>query len=474
MEVDEIETMGLGDAHEPWDPVDFNDPSVIAELALLDQLWSKSEAKPKDVQGALPEASGSTPVRLKRGERNDRAFDDKRKALTTKAAAVVKGLIAEILAYEQQNGTRQRRRKVEDLKLFKKAVEAVACDVAHRGLSQAGRNARVRLSLCESGPARNKQGQALFDAVYRLADLGYLKFDKGFRLPNDWRLSTMWATDKLMGLGLALTDLTSTAKFPLVRLRDEAKDSQRFPMTPQIAQWEANQQRINDALTANLTMEPGAAGIEDHVGNCLDASRIRLYRVFHDSSWDKGGRQYGGWWMTINKATRLEAMRIAGKRLAEVDYCQLFPTMLYGLAGLKLEGDAYTIPGLEDSRSGVKVMLNSMLNAARPLKQWPDGRLAGKFKGSGLSCMGVANRILEHHQAIADRFYTGYGVHLMRYESDIVIEAQLRLLHQGIVSAPCHDSLLVSMEYVEETQRVMLEVFEERMGFPARVDVSYP
>ena len=103
-----------------------------------------------------------------------------------------------------------------------------------------------------------------------------------------------------------------------------------------------------------------------------DYAPIRLHRqnirrIFNSTSFDTGGRFYGGWWQNIPSAYR-GLITIDGKRTAEFDYGRLHPTMLYAKKGLTLSEDAYDI-GVgkgDEHREVIKQLFNAMVQMKEP------------------------------------------------------------------------------------------------------------
>ena len=81
--------------------------------------------------------------------------------------------------------------------------------------------------------------------------------------------------------------------------------------------------------------------------------------------------------------------------------------------------------------------------------------------------------IAEHHAPIADCFYTGVGMELMFEESEVMVALLLRLKAEGVVALPLHDGILVPCDRVEAAEVAMREVFRERTGLEAVVEVAH-
>jgi hypothetical protein len=130
-------------------------------------------------------------------------------------------------------------------------------------------------------------------------------------------------------------------------------------------------QRINRWLAEADIVFEGMVGSRDRVVNNTD--RL-LRRYFNNGSFEEGGRLFGGFWMQMKKRDRYEGIRIDGDEVISLDYGQMTPRLLYGHAGVTPPTeDAYTLPGLEFHRDGVKKVFNAMLYANKPLGRMPQG-----------------------------------------------------------------------------------------------------
>jgi hypothetical protein len=99
----------------------------------------------------------------------------------------------------------------------------------------------------------------------------------------------------------------------------------------------------------------------------------QLRRKFTLGRFDRGGRLFGGFWINLPKPVRLQGIRIEGGEVAGLDYSALNPVLAYHVAEAEPPpGDPYTLPGLEQSRDGVKRVFNAML-FKHPVTQFPQG-----------------------------------------------------------------------------------------------------
>jgi hypothetical protein len=155
-----------------------------------------------------------------------------------------------------------------------------------------------------------------------------------------------------------------------------------------------------------------------------------------------------------------------------LDFGQMNPRVLYGKAGQEMTiQDAYTIPGLEGYRDGVKLVFNAMLHRTSRMTKKPKG-------SSGLlpkhMSIGTVNYHIERaHKPIRDLLYKGIGMRLFYDESQILIEVVMRLLDQGVIALPVHDAVIVARHHQELAKSIMLAVFKEKTGIEGIVNLEH-
>jgi hypothetical protein len=207
----------------------------------------------------------------------------------------------------------------------------------------------------------------------------------------------------------------------------------------------------------------------------VDFSCRTVRRVFNDGSWQRGGRLYGAFWETMQRPDRFKCLRIEGERIANVDFGQLYLRLAYLEPGLTPPGgDLYAVQGYEDCRDGVKVIVNAMLFADRPFRQWPHGRSTLFPKGTALR--DVADAVKVAHMPIISLFETGIGHRLSFIESNILIDVLgVLLFKQGITALPLHDSVLVATSKADKAKAIMAQSFTMFTGggtIPVKIDLG--
>ena len=191
------------------------------------------------------------------------------------------------------------------------------------------------------------------------------------------------------------------------------------------------------------------------------ASRA-IYRVFSNTSFDEGGRFYGGWWQNIPKQYRKKLL-INGKRTVEFDYSGLHPAILYARSGTPFPEDPYDIGLDAKHRGSVKKAMNAMLNAKKELSSPPRGF---PLKEIGIRWVELKKLIKAKHPDISDYFGTGEGLRLQYIDSCLAEELMLRFIDEKSDTAllPVHDSFIVHHGYASELKDMMLETFEKNFG----------
>ena len=157
----------------------------------------------------------------------------------------------------------------------------------------------------------------------------------------------------------------------------------------------------------------------------------------------------------------------AFEEIANVDYRQLYLRLAYLEKDLPPpDRDLYLIPGFEDCRDGVKVLVNAMLFLAKPLDHWPRNTLVHFPKGTLLR--DVRDAIMVAHWPIHDLFEKdGIGHRLAFIESQMLVHTLRRLWSsdgQRIPALPLHDSVLVARSNAEEAKAAMLAAWEHVTG----------
>ncbi len=204
------------------------------------------------------------------------------------------------------------------------------------------------------------------------------------------------------------------------------------------------------------------------VGNKkYDYTPIRIHRqtirrIFNSTSFDIGGRFYGGWWQNIPSAYR-GIITIDGKRTTEFDYGRLHPTMLYAQEGMNLSEDAYDIGISDEHRDVVKQLFNAMVQMTKPQDRPPRDV---KFSQTRKTWKQLRSLIVDKHEPIKDKFFCGIGNRLQYEDSQIAEKVMLHFARQDIAVLPVHDSFVIQRSLQPELIDAMSEAFSQHYNMP--------
>ena len=191
----------------------------------------------------------------------------------------------------------------------------------------------------------------------------------------------------------------------------------------------------------------------DHTPIQLQRQTVR--RIFNSTSFDIGGRFYGGWWQNIPSGYR-GLITIDGKRTTEFDYGRLHPTMLYAQKGLTLAEDAYDVGIGREHRDVIKQLFNAMVQMKEPQDRPPRDV---KFRQTGKTWKQLRDLILEKHEPIKNKFFCGMGNKLQYEDSQIAEKVMLHFAKQDIAILPVHDSFVIQRSLKPELVEVMSKGF---------------
>lgn len=418
---------------------------------------------------------------MRRPDKSDDAhFDGWRAPRTAGAKNLVADIAGQLQVYERRFGKRARVRRPADQATFEATVAAITCNLAHlhfsgreggiavtRSNQYLGRKSRYR------SPAENKTLPAILDLM-SVPEMDFLVQKKGHRVrgARDQRTTiepSQRFISKLDEFEVELDDLGRSPEEEVIILRagDEGYWEKgkwvEYEDTPETIQWRGEIREINAWLSAaQITCDPYAGP------DFIDVSNRTVTRRFTNSSFQSGGRLYGGFWQTMKTSLRREAIRLAGSPVTELDYGQMMLRIMYGLAGrVPPEGDLYAVPGMSpENRDGIKVLVLAMFFSEKALTRKPKDT---SELLRGMSVKQWMDAVRATHPDIADQFHRGRGHQLQNKESEILIKVLARLRADRIIALPMHDGVIVPAEAMPRAKAVMEEVFAEELGIPAVV-----
>ena len=200
---------------------------------------------------------------------------------------------------------------------------------------------------------------------------------------------------------------------------------------------------------------------------------IALRRVFNNADFGQGGRWFGGWWQTVPSEYR-QFILIDKQRTVELDYSGFHIRGIYHLNGTDYRDDPYEIEPIvaaadaqgldwESVRDSIKQLTNILINAKQTDRI---GKISELTMPKGFK---LPNRvyplIMEKHKAINSVFRTGFGLPMMRMESDVCEGILQEGKRKGILVLPIHDSFVVQERHEGWLEEVMLSIYRSQFGF---------
>lgn len=237
-----------------------------------------------------------------------------------------------------------------------------------------------------------------------------------------------------------------------VILRDKEGRSMDLPRTRMISRMERKVIDINDAMAST--------DVRTNAGVPIGAGVVRIF----NGNMNRGGRLYGlgSSWQNIPAAER-PRISIDGEPVVELDYSTLHPSLLYAEVGAVPPHDCYAIG--DWPRPLVKKALLVLINASNLHKVRVYlahcCEMADLGPADEQDALHTASRVIDEikaaHRPIAKFFHDDTGARLMRVDSDLSSAILSKLLRQGIVALPVHDSFLVQVRHVDALENAMLE-----------------
>jgi hypothetical protein len=375
---------------------------------------------------------------------------------------------------------RQRRRKGVDQSRFRATLEAFVLDL----LVEADRDSESWLAYSRrredySATSRYQNSLITRQAVCDVADLlvqaGLAQGRPGFFDRSHYqgmvkvgRRSRLRAQPALVELATAFgvtadrVDLAGNVETILLRgpktHRDRAGELVEYDDTPETLKMRSSLAKINEPLASasiGLARSLGTEVVD--VAGCSELGSLpivdrppagKLYRIFNDGRFDRGGRFYGGWWQSLGKCERAN-VHIDGEKIVELDFSGMHPRLCYALSGrpLETEVDPYAVPGFErdNLRELVKRGFGQLLNGTAKTARPPAGCKDQLPKGASWKQLLAA--IEGHHHEMRDWLRVRRGLELQALDAAIAEQVLTFLAHQGIPCLPVHDSFLVARSH---------------------------
>lgn len=326
----------------------------------------------------------------------------------------------------------------------------------------------------------------LIPVINDLTELGYLEQNLGYQFHQTGKRTRIKATEKLINLilspsydlnaivskqGLA-SILCRSGEEETIILRDQDGNNIEYVDTDQTNKMRENLKLFNKKIArTRITLDISDeefVKLEKQISSekypnprKIDFSNTQLHRIFNNSSFELGGRFYGGWWQQIPRDYR-KYIAIDYKHIAELDYSGLHIRILYAREGLEPPDDPYDIDGFD--RDDLKTALLIILNAQ------DKNKAIKAINSEGIRQVKLLIAALEsRHSPISKFFYSGEGLKLQYLDSMVAEQVMLTMLKHGATVLPVHDSFIVRASYDDELEVVMERIFEANFGKVAKI-----
>jgi hypothetical protein len=381
----------------------------------------------------------------------------------------------------------RKQRSLRDKKKFESSVKLLIANILKGKTLQSESASQLAIPLQTSfysntSKAPNYVTYASFvEGAYNgLQKLGYIKIvTNGYydKETHAGYLTRIKGTERLFEklrplINRPIVSFTRHPDEQLIRLRDKDKKIQSYRHNQFTKRAKKNLEKINSclarhwydlALTSDRMEQLKQRLSAQHEADSsrtpyIDLNARSLYRVFNNSSFEHGGRFYGGWWQNIPKDFR-PYITINGKATVELDYSALHPTILYHTKEINFEQSPYDIEGITASREYIKTAFNALLNSSGRINK-PTNYVE---QVEGISWKDLLHKIEEHHAPISEYFRTGAGLDLQLIDSQILQSVLLFFAEKNIPCLPIHDSVIIHHAYKDELLNVMADKYSEAL-----------
>jgi len=376
--------------------------------------------------------------------------------------------------------SRHRARKQSDQSNYRQQLDTIISNLVHCYLSKTYQRIAISRSAKDYVKSRYRP-DSITKNIPRLLDVlvkaGWIKQQLG-----QWKglRTTLWPSRqlevRLKYKGISFSDLQTIGKPETIILTT-------LDMTKQRQQGQPQPKKLKDYIESDLTinLRSEMTVINKHLQSFevtligpqnYDLTNRMLVRRFNDQYLNRdflgGGRLWGGAWQYMTKADRRQRLFINGCSIAEVDYRQTMPCLMYILKQRPIpDGDLYDINGYD--RTGIKAIFNAMTFKDELLWFPKDTK---KFFEPEVCIQDVTQAIKERHKTIRSLFYSGIGHRLQYLESSILVEVILALANQGIPCLPIHDAILCRESDKEIVKGTMKQVSLDHTGYELEVSIT--
>lgn len=410
--------------------------------------------------------------------KRDRFFNPKRFAKTKNAKALVADVTNQLINLERHDGLRVRARKKKDDEIFRRQIEAIACEAVHRHLTDSNKRIAISLSnqkLSRKDSESNILNNTLSQNLKNLArlEMSFIELEAGNQKLG--LVTTFWAGKRLItrinDAKLTYNDFGVEKSTNVIELRESKTSNSKKGKLIKYEETDLTKHYKDEIEQINAHLRE--ADICYQGSNDIDDSRRDLKRIFINGSFEEFGRLSGGFWMNMKNEDRKE-ITIDDECVVSLDYGQMSLRLAYSLAKAPITfDDGYLIPDWENAREGIKKLISVMLNTNDKNEWYISSSIRRAYKHREDIDRYLFRDIFQFHSPIAHLFKQQLGTKFMFLESEILIDVLLELNEKGITALPIHDCVLVKQSAAEVTKDIMLRVFNEHTGVEGSVDIEY-
>lgn len=311
-------------------------------------------------------------------------------------------------------------------------------------------------------------------AVVKALEGKYIKRKKGntYKHQVDGYQPTQELELKLITL-LYLIYETYNPLEPLVVL-GEGLSAERESILGETVEGEHIMQRRSsmELETTYATDQAALTRINEALLGATYALKGPVKRIYSHGDTMQGGRLYVRLQNLPDRRARIRINTLFnGMPIAEVDLSANHPRMLMALEGEQLPENFYDEIALESgtSRDKVKFLVMKMVGARNRgislvVKEDEVNWYKSTFKMTQAERKRIEAVIEARYPKLYSWFYKGRGVHLQALEGDILLEAMLTLLDQGILSLPMHDAIYVQQEHITQAKTALEDAWMHALG----------
>ncbi len=319
--------------------------------------------------------------------------------------------------------------------------------------------------------------------------LGLIGFKEGYEGSSEYggRTSRIWAYERLIEAfetaQFGYLDINYIENKEVIILRDENKKNVEYETTKHTEKMAEVVRAYNTLLAKTFIDIPdmNKPMLEIKEKNSDRNRYVNIthhgkftHRVFNNSSWDQGGRFYGGFWQQIDGILR-SRIYMNDKPTVEIDFSGLHVILAYTQVGEDYWGmtdeDPYNIPieGIEypdHARDVVKQLTllafnasdeSSLFKAFRSEFDYKNYSVRYSFPDERLS--EILQSIKDKHPMIKDLINTGAGLELMNIDSKIAEYVIKDFVKTDTPILTVHDSFIVPFGEEDRLEKIMKEAF---------------